>query len=211
MSKVTLDKGYDLELQDGEVIIYADKWGAAELTLKNILGNWYYAAITNKRLALVSKNSSEVETINYNEISWVSYKDPSSSAAQIILKFHEKKKWLGFLPVHKKRTFQLSVKLLEAFKLLGKDMMREAKWHIANMASIADYNQRRQAIQERGDLTEQQKQWAMNEAWANVSKEWGDMFETTAIFSKKPTPKMRRDLMVDLIRQAIKLSENSGN
>lgn len=206
MSKVTLDKGFDLDVQDGEVVIYAHK--VAQGGLKN-LGKQFCMAITNKRIAIVAPKTGETETINYNELLHAKFKaaSPDDAIGNFNLVFHEKTKMLGFIPVHKKRPFGVKGGWGESFALLGKHMAQEAKVVVANIASTMDYQQRRQAIEARNDLSDQQKQWAMDEAWMKVDKEWGEMFEKTAIHHKKPKPTQRMTLMITLINDAIKLSQ----
>jgi hypothetical protein len=204
MTTVQLDKDYAVNLLDGEVVVYAHKVAYFKGFLKTPR---YYFVITNKRIALVPKKSDEAENINYADIYRAKWgkiaQDNSFGEFRIVL--NEKKNLLSFIPVRKSIKFQLRGVFVESVKLLGKHFAEEGKTYIATMLEIADYQQRVQAIDQRGDLSDQQKQWAKNEAWTKTSKEWGNMFEKTAIADKKPNPAQRMKLIVELVNDALKI------
>jgi hypothetical protein len=204
MEKVQLDKKTELELQDGEVVIFAHKVGHIK---GPFMGRQVNFAITNKRIALVPYKAGEgTETINYADIAYayVSNAMSDQSMGMFKLVMQEKTKLLGFIPAHKKMKFQLMGSLGESFALMLKDVGRELKKEAGNMMSIMDYQQRVQAIDSRGDLTSEQKGWAKTQAWSNASGEWAALFEKTAIYSKKPTPVQRMKLLVELVSEAKK-------
>lgn len=204
MTTVQLDKDYAVDLLDGEVVVYAHKVAYFKGFLK---APKYYFVITNKRIALAPKKSNEAENINYADIYRAKWgkiaQDNSFGEFSIVL--NEKKNLFGFIPVRKSIKFQLRGGFAESVKLLGKHFAEEGKMHVANMLEIADYQQRAQAIDRRGDLSDQQKQWAKNEAWSQTSKEWGKMFEKTAIADKKPNPAQRMKLIVELVNDALEV------
>jgi hypothetical protein len=204
MATVQLDKDYAVDLLEGEVVVYAHKVAYFKGFLKTPS---YYFVITNKRIALMPKKSNVAENISYADIYRAKCgkiaQDNSFGQFHIVL--NEKKNLLGFIPVRKSIKFHVKGSFAESVKLLGKHFAEEGKYYVSTMLDIADYQQRVQSIDRRGDLSDQQKQWAKNEAWSQTSKEWGTMFEKTAIADKKPNPAQRMKLIVELVNDALEV------
>jgi hypothetical protein len=163
--------------------------------------------ITSKRIALAPKKSNEAVNISYADIYRAKWGKITTGdvTAQFKVVLKEKKNMLGFIPVRKSMKFSLQGSFGESVKLLGKHFAEEGKVYAATMLEMADWQQRQQAIDNRGDLSDQQKQWAKNEAWQQTSKEWGRMFEKTAIADKKPNPAQRMKLIVELVNEALEI------
>ena len=207
METMQLDKDTSLELMDGEVVIFAHKVGRS----KGFMGtNWLNFAITNKRIALVpypqkGKAAEPVETINYASLYKAKSKFESDSGdqGQFILVLNEKTKKLGFIPVRKSLRFGLRGSLKEIVTLNGTMFAAGLKTQLIELGKAADRQARRQAIEARGDLTYEQKQWAMSDEWQKVEDSWAGLYEKTAIYHKKPTPVDRQRLIIDLVNEAI--------
>lgn len=195
-----------MELREGEGVFFSHK----VVLMKNLLGGASYNfAITNQRIALVPyKKDKEVISISYADIYYAQVTKRTASGSQAFFKlyFNEKKKLLGFLPVHVSMKFVLQGKLLENLALFGKSSMQELKGVALNYMQILDYQSQSGDIDRNSQLYD--KSAAKSEAWAKVAKYWesfDDRAQERAAKAKKLTPCMRAELLVDTVNEVTKL------
>ena len=209
MAQVQLDKDVTLDLLDDEEVIYfcprvSRKDGFMKMSV-------FVFIITDKRIALVpdpkwNKKSKTTETLQYTDYLYAqSGKDPDSAFSQFLLVMKEKEKLLGFIPVHKKQMFQVSAGAKEALGLLGKEFASGIKDIAMNMAQSAENQQIYQDSKNQGEYDERYKkmtaEWQQIRAKANASA-------AEANKKAKLTPYDRRNIIVGLLNDAIKLAGN---
>jgi hypothetical protein len=209
MATVQLDNGAILELQDGEEVIYThSRISRKEGFMKMLV---YIFVITTKRIALVpdpkwNKKTQGVQTINYADIYYAQHGKSTakySSFAYFDIKMNEKRKLLGFIPVHIKQQFLISAGVKESFSLLGKEMKSELKDMAMNMAQAMESSH--------VDLTAK-TQSEYDEKQAEIAKEWAKIRDRAAASDAaadkkaKLTPNDRAGIIIGLVNEARKLA-----
>ena len=214
METVQLDKDTTLDLLDGEVVIYAHK-----VLLNKGFNNWRNFTITNKRIALVpypknGKETEAVETINYSDLYMVAIKDDpvqTQDLGTFNVVFNETKKLLGFIPVRKKIMFLLRGSVKEMTALCVKYMVVEGGKSLRDFVNDMDAHYRIKAINERTDLNEWQKSWAVSAEWDKIASErrseYARLFEKGTESNRKPTPVDRMRHLVLMATEAKALYE----
>jgi len=123
--------------------------------------------------------------------------------------FNETKKLLGFIPVRKKIMFLLRGSVKKMATLCAKYMVVEGGKALRDFINDMDAHYRIKAINERTDLDEWQKSWAVSDEWDKIAKErrreYAGLFEKGAESNQKPTPVDRMRHLVLMANEAIAL------